>query len=246
MPSLEAVNEQDNENSSDIVNMDNTIQNIYDLTSTDVFPSNYMNSLITKWKNIFNAVIKTNKNVSIINACLDTETFVNCHGVKFNTTHFTYNKKTKEFQVKVTPMQKQDILCFKNEKNKVQDLTIEIKSVSLFVLFTQFFENINRARFCSQCGTYCHTLHFYPEHDMCETCLFAEIACSVNTTTETCSICHEEMHRFYTTPCDHHFHRKCLTKINSLPYLRCPLCRTNLDKEDDFLYENSLNNTYIA
>ena len=198
-----------------------------------LFPKHLIKALIRKWTRIFNPLLKLHKDVQILNACMDTVTFSNCYDVKFNSTHFTYNRLKKEFELHVTPMLRQDILCFGGGRRK--SMFISVRSPKLRLLFVRFFEQINSIRFCSGCGNFSHSMHYYEDVDMCETCLFEEISASQRTEVKTCSICLEEHKRGYKARCGHFFHRKCLAQVSSIPYPRCPLCRSALDPADAYL-----------
>jgi hypothetical protein len=181
--------------------------------------------------------LKKNKDVRTLSACLDTATFINCHNVKFNATHFTFDRITKEFNLDVTPMSYQDILCFSSTRKR--GMLIRVKSCKLRILFTKFFEQINKIQFCASCGNFAHSAHYYQDVDMCETCLFEEISSSENKNTEICSICQEESKRMFKTGCGHFFHRKCLAGVNPKPYPKCPMCRAALDPADSYLDDES-------
>lgn len=203
-------------------------------TNSAKFPKHLIDSLVEKWVNLFNFLLKKNKDVRLINAHLDTARFTNCHGVKFNATHFSYNRIKKEFELHVSPMYNQDILCFRSDKNR-PGMFIRCKSSKLRNLFVKFFELINKIRFCSSCGSCVMSKSYYADLDMCEACLFEEISASQKSETHTCSICQEDGKRMYKTNCGHYFHRKCLAKINPMPYPRCPLCRKALDTDDEYM-----------
>lgn len=200
------------------------------------FPKPLIDALIHKWLPLFNSLLKKNKDVQIINTCLDTATFTNCHDVKFSSTYFSYDRLKKYFEINVTPMYHQDILCFRASNRR--GMFIRVKSPKLRTLFIKFFEQINKIRFCSDCGNFCDSIHYYDDMDMCETCLFNEINASLKKETYTCSICQEEGKRMFKTNCGHYFHRKCLSKINPNPYPKCPLCRANLDPDDSYMADN--------
>ena len=213
-----------------------------------IFPKVFIDSLVNKWKNIFNSILKKNKDVKIIHACLDTSTFTNCYNVKFNYTHFSFDRSEKEFEIQITPIKDQDLLCFNSKKK----LLIHIQSKKLRTLFINFFEQINKIRFCSSCGNFSYTSTYHEDVDMCEVCVFEEISSSIKTEIHMCSICQEENKRMYKTNCGHYFHRKCLSQINPSPFPRCPLCRKALDPSDEYLsdqyhdhdqYHDELNET---
>lgn len=209
------------------------------------FPVKYMNSLLIKWKTLFNDIMKKHRDVRILNACMDTATFMNCNGVKFATTHFTYNRDQKEFDIHVQPMYQQDNMCFRHNPRR-RGIFILVKSPKLKTLFLKFFEKINKIHFCVECGNFVYDTHFYPEHDICETCLFEEIACAQRKETQICSICLEPMKRWYKTHCGHYFHRRCLVGIDRNRIARCPNCRAALDPEDQqFLDEEGDEDEYI-
>ena len=197
------------------------------------FPKELMDSIVSKWREIFNTLLKKHKDVRILNACLDTVTFTNCYGVKFNSTNFLFDRITKEFELNVTPMRNQDILCF-NQYCK-RGIFIQIKSAKIRTVFTKFFEKINTIRFCPSCGSFSHSINYYSKLDMCETCLFNEITASHKEETFTCTICLEDGKKMYKTNCGHHFHRKCLSQLNPYELPRCPLCRKPLDPADEYI-----------
>jgi hypothetical protein len=201
------------------------------IPSKVAFSKPLIDCLIKKWKNIFNVLLRKHKDVASIDACMDTESFTNCHGVKFNSAHFCFNRLNKEFSIRAYPKHRQDVL-WRGSRMKEGTIGVYITHIKLRGLFTKFFERINRIYFCSDCGSV--ATHYYEELGMCEACLFEEIASSQKVESILCPICQEEGKRLFKTKCGHHFHRRCLVKIDPMPFLRCPVCREPLESDDDY------------
>ena len=220
-------------NLSNNKNVINVNEKLLEMNEETNLPKDLINSVINKWRKIFNSLIKTNKNAKILIASIETEQFVNCRGVKFGDTRLTYDRTKKIFEIFVSPINKQDVLCFETWKQK--KLIIKLTSNSLKKLFVDFFAQLNKVYFCGDCGNFAYGTAFYEDLDKCETCLFEEITTSQSKVEEICAICQEKTKRWYKTVCGHKFHRKCLSQVIPNPIIKCPICRTCLDTRDEML-----------
>jgi hypothetical protein len=217
-----------NNNISNVINVN---EKLLEMNEELNLPKELINSVINKWRKIFNSLLKTNKNAKILIASIETENFVNCRGVKFGDTRLSYDRSKKIFEIFVSPINKQDVLCFETWKQR--KLIIKLTSDSLKKLFVDFFMQINKVHFCKDCGNFAYGTAFYEDLDKCETCLFEEITTSQCKVEEICAICQEKTKRWYKTVCGHKFHRKCLSQVIPNPIIKCPICRTCLDTRDE-------------
>lgn len=226
--------QDDDHNCSCVLNVNKAIM---DTEHNDTFklPKELLNALTSKWRMLFNNLLKNNKHAKVLVASIDTENFVNCRGVKFGDTRFTYDRIKKIFELFVSPINKQDNLCFEEWKQK--KMIIKVKNTSLRSLFLDFFNQINKIYFCKDCGNFAYGIAFYETIDKCESCLFEEIAASQSSKEEICAICQETTKKWYTTKCGHKFHRKCLSQVVPNPILKCPICRRCLDTRDEVIEE---------
>jgi hypothetical protein len=206
------------------------------VSSSDLLGPMYK-AITEKWKALIIEKIKEQKSLDhiYVGVEMDTEGFTNCHGVKFNNARINYNKLEKTFSIHVNPSFRQDILCINDSEYECRNICVNVQGNYLKKLFKQFFQKVNTVHFCQDCGNFCEDPHFYLKFDMCERCVFEEIACSSKVETKMCSICQEETKRSYKTICGHHFHRRCLAKVNPVPFPRCPICRHCLDDSNSYI-----------
>lgn len=226
--------DNNNHNCPCVLNVNKAIMK-YEHNNVNSLPKELLKALTNKWRMLFNNLLKNNKNAKVLVASIDTENFVNCRGVKFGDTRFTYDRVKKTFELFVSPINKQDNLCFEEWKQK--KMIIKVKNISLRSLFIDFFHQINKIYFCKDCGNFAYGIAFYETIDKCESCLFEEIAASQSSKDEICAICQETTKKWYTTKCGHKFHRKCLAQVIPNPILKCPICRQCLDSRDEVIEE---------
>jgi hypothetical protein len=200
-------------------------------TNSNKYPKLLINSLVRKWRDIFNEYLRQNKTARRIDALLDSLHFQSHHGVKFEHTHLIYDRSTKAFEIQCSATPDQDVLCFPTEE--MSSFFIHGHSKSLRKVFVELFNKVNNLRFCSSCGQFAFESSYHEELDMCEHCVFEELSASQRKETKLCPICQEDMKRWYTTRCGHHFHRKCLARMDPTNELRCPLCRKWLCEDDE-------------
>lgn len=203
-------------------------------------PTELITELTKKWNQSFNSIKAANKNIREFTTTLTGSFFNNCHGVKWTAPKLSFDRIERMFCIRSEPDSRQDIMCF-NPVCAYHHI-ICVHAPKLKTVFTQFFEHVNRIRWCSSCGNFSWSHQYSTKLELCEHCIFEEICSSVNEEIHTCAICQEDGRRMFRTNCNHYFHRKCLTKIqpdNIGP--RCPLCRAYLDPADQYWAEREMN-----
>jgi hypothetical protein len=197
-------------------------------------PENLVKNLAKKWRSFFQIIVAKHKNTREFVIPLTALQFKNRFNVRWQPPQISVDVVQKTFQLHSRPSSRQDQLCF--EPVCDPGFCISFSGRSLKGLITRFFETINQVRWCSECGEFSWNYAYNPDSEICDHCLIEEICVSPNAESYHCSICLEEGKRMYKTRCGHHFHRKCLSKIESTGYgPRCPLCRVYLDPEDEHL-----------
>lgn len=205
----------------------------FEKESTQI-PEKYIQNLSKKWKRFFHQVIAKHKTTREFIVPFTTLPFKNRFNVIWQPPQICADVVHQNFRISSRPSSRQDQLCF----DPVYDpgFHISLTGKKLKALFARFFETINQARWCSNCGEFSWNYAFNSESEICDHCLIEEICASVNTETFHCSICLEDGKRMYKTRCGHHFHRRCLAKIESSDFgPKCPLCRLYLDPHDEYI-----------
>jgi len=205
------------------------------------FPKEYIECLVKKWRRVLNSLLNQDKTANYVEEQIQSITLENQYGVKFEGPIVSYDRRVKNYSIRVSAYRHQDILCEKDFERNDRHSPIFIceKSQSLRAMFIEFFKKVNTVRFCSQCGSYCFDKNYYTQHSMCESCVMNNILATQKTEEKPCAICQESTKRWYSLDCGHCFHRSCLSKINSTPYPRCPLCRKFVYEDDEYLASDS-------
>lgn len=201
-------------------------------------------SLTKKWKMWFRLVIDKYKTTREFVAPFSNLPFKNRYGVKWQPPQISVDNLHKTFRISARPTSRQDQLCF----DPVYDpgFHISLTGTKLKFLIAQFFETINQARWCTNCGEFSWSYAYNSDLEICDHCLIEEICASSNAETFHCSICLEEGKRMYKTRCGHRFHRSCLSKVESVDFgPKCPLCRVYLDPHDEHM-SNTAQHSYMG
>lgn len=195
-------------------------------------PIKLIKGLTKKWKTFFRLAADKNKNIREFMAPLTNLPFKNRFDVSWQPPQISVDVLEKMFRLSARPTSRQDQLCF----DPIYDpgFNISITGHRLKAVFEQFFDTVNQTRWCSNCGEFSWNYAYNAELELCDHCLMEEICAFSKTDTHHCSICLENGKRMYKTRCGHHFHRKCLSKIEAVDFgPKCPLCRTYLDAHDE-------------
>jgi hypothetical protein len=197
-------------------------------------------TLAKKWRGVFNTALAAHKNIREVSAVLPATWFKNCYGVQWEPPRLTFDRVDRVFTLHSKPTTHQDILCFEPVYGHQWAACVHASTSK--DVFIQFFDHINRVRWCSDCGDFTWAHNYQEKLEMCERCMLEEICASLKTETLKCTICQEDGKRMFRTHCGHHFHRRCLAKVkpDSLGP-RCPLCRAYLDPADDAWHGNNPN-----
>ena len=194
-------------------------------------------TLAKKWRGVFNTALAAHKQIREVSALLPASWFKNCYGVQWEPPRLTFDRVDKMFTLHSKPSTHQDMLCFEPVYGHQWAACVHASTSK--AVFVQFFDHINRVRWCSDCGDFSWAHNYQEKLEMCERCMLEEICASLKTETLKCTICQEDGKRMFRTHCGHSFHRRCLVKVkpDSLGP-RCPLCRAYLDPADDAWHGN--------
>lgn len=201
-------------------------------------PKRLVKALSEKWTKIFRFMVAKHPTIREFTAPITNLPFTNRFNVSWQPPQISIDILQKNFRISARPSSRQDQLCFEPAYDPGFNISLTGKRLSL--LFKEFFETINQARWCSNCGEFSWNYAYISELEICDHCLMEEICAFSKSETQHCTICMENGKRMYKTRCGHYFHRSCLSKIESVDFgPKCPVCRTYLDIHDERISEAS-------
>lgn len=237
----------DLQKTKNLLNLETIPQNVLlsNVFSPPSNSSNIINGTITEVPNIhtqytqelFNYLLKKYNRDFERTGTLEKEvTFTNGYNIKFTMLRAVRNKTCVQTSIQ-TRLFHDNICgnCVQGQKDeKVASSTVyhsyflggigdSLKS-SLQALFKQ----IAWTRPCYECGKVTAG-DFSDKYDCCENCILSKLV--TKKPQQFCSICQEFTTNYYTTICNHHYHRRCLTLLDHIPteHKKCPLCSAYLN-----------------
>jgi len=199
---------------------------------TSPVPKKFIKCLVKKWDTFFRLMRNNHKNTREFVAPLGSLPFKNKFGVSWLPPTIALDVVQQTFRLSSRPSSQQDQLCFLPAYDP--GFNVSLTNNKLKTLFVNFFETVNQARWCSNCGEFSWNCAYNSEMEMCDHCLVEEICAFSKSDSQHCTICLEDGKRLYKTRCGHYFHRACLAKTESDGFgPRCPLCRAYLDIYDE-------------